>query len=70
MNNIDELLKECNSADIQYIRLGELCSIITKQTGFDYSNHIKEKLIRERTGGAVPYIQTKFFEGKKFNETV
>lgn len=67
MNNIDELLKKCNSADIQYIKLGELCSIITKQTGFDYSNHIKEKLIRERISGAVPYIQTKFFEGKRFD---
>ena len=46
--------------------LGELCTLVTKQTGFDYSNSIKDALTRQEGEDTVPYIQTKFFEGRKF----
>lgn len=46
--------------------LGELCTLVTKQTGFDYSNSIKDALTRHEGEDTVPYIQTKFFEGRKF----
>ena len=55
------------SDDVPMVKLGELCSLVTKQTGFDYSNHIKDSLIMEEKEGTVPYIQTKFFTGKTFN---
>ncbi len=67
MSRLDELIAEYCPDGVEYVRLGDLCSVITKQTGFDYSNHIKPRLLSEKNEGAVPYIQTKFFSGKVFN---
>lgn len=55
------------SDEVETIEFGELCEIVTKQTGFDYSKSIKDALVREYKTDFLPYIQTKFFEGKKFN---
>ena len=48
-------------------KVGELCSIITKQTGFDYTSTIKPNLIEHPQSNALPMIQTKNFEGRKFD---
>ena len=67
MNRLDELISELCPDGVPYVKLGSLCSIVTKQTGFDYSNHIKAKLLQEPISEAVPYIQTKFFTGRHFD---
>lgn len=48
-------------------KLDDLCDVITKQTGFDYTNTIKDTLMQEKSGTCLPYIQTKFFSGRDFN---
>lgn len=48
-------------------KVGELCSIVTKQTGFDYTSTIKPNLIEHPQSNALPMIQTKNFGGRKFN---
>lgn len=48
-------------------KVGELCSIVTKQTGFDYTSTIKPNLIEHPQSNALPMIQTKNFVGRKFN---
>ncbi len=63
----DTLLSFEGRDDVQWMKLGDLCSLITKQTGFDYSNHIKDKLIREKRPDCLPYVQTKFFTGRVFD---
>lgn len=45
----------------------ELCKTFTKQTGFDYSNHIKPTLINERQRNTYPFIQNKDFAGSNVN---
>ena len=67
MSKLDELIRELCPNGVEHIKLGKICSIITKQTGFDYTNHIKSRLLIEPTENAVPYIQTKFFSGRTFN---
>lgn len=67
MSKLDEMIRELCPDGVEYVKLGTLCSLITKQTGFDYTNHIKARLLMESTENAVPYIQTKFFAGKNFN---
>ena len=47
-------------------KVGDLCSIVTKQTGFDYTSIIKPSLIEQPQSNAYPMIQTKNFEGRKF----
>lgn len=42
--------------------LKELCYLITKQTGFDYSAEIKPSLVLNRQDGVLPFIQNKDFE--------
>lgn len=44
-----------------------LCFVFTKQTGFDYSAHIKPKLIKSYNSNAAPFIQNKDFNGRKVN---
>ena len=63
----DTLLSFEGREDVQWKKLGELCPLITKQTGFDYSNYIKDKLVREKKENHIPYIQTKFFTGRQFD---
>lgn len=67
MSSFDTLLADFCPDEVTYTTMGELCSIITKQTGFDYSNHIKDSLQNEKTEHNVPYLQTKFFSGKDFD---
>ncbi len=68
-----------NSANIPEIRfkgftdvweqrkLGDMCSIITKQTGFDYSATIKPSLVEHKINNSYSFIQNKDFNGLKIN---
>tara|TARA_R110002050_G_scaffold95172_3_gene198117 strand:- start:2174 stop:3457 length:1284 start_codon:yes stop_codon:yes gene_type:complete len=47
--------------------INELSKTFTKQTGFDYSNHIKPTLIKKKQRGHLPFIQNKDFEGHSVN---
>jgi type I restriction enzyme S subunit len=47
--------------------LTELCSIITKQTGFDYSSTIKPSLVKSNSDDVYSFIQNKDFNGTKIN---
>ena len=49
------------------IKLEQYCSLITKQTGFDYSAYIKPALTKHRSDDTLPMIQTINFRGKKFD---
>ena len=44
-----------------------MCTIITKQTGFDYSTTIKPSLITTKEDDTYPFIQNKDFEGMNIN---
>lgn len=44
-------------------KFGDLCSIVTKQTGFDYTATIKKSLVTEASEDTLPYLQTKNFAG-------
>ena len=44
-----------------------MCTIITKQTGFDYSTTIKPSLITTKEDDTYPFIQNKDFEGLNIN---
>lgn len=48
-------------------KLNNLCELITKQTGFDYSATIKPSLVREKKTGVYPFIQNKDFSGNNIN---
>lgn len=62
-----KLLNFDNRKDIEIVTLGELSELVTKQTGFDYSKTIKPSLLKSKESGSLPYLQTKFFNGKNFN---
>ena len=47
--------------------LGDLCYLITKQTGFDYTNEIKPSLVDINSNATLPFVQNKDFEGKNIN---
>lgn len=46
----------------QIATLDQLCCLITKQTGFDYSAEIKPSLVTSPQIGTIPFIQNKDFE--------
>ena len=48
-------------------KLEDMCSIITKQTGFDYSATIKPSLVTSKGTGTYSFIQNKDFEGMNIN---
>ena len=48
-------------------KLGEMCTIITKQTGFDYSATIKPSLVTTKEDDTYSFIQNKDFEGMNIN---
>lgn len=48
-------------------KLRDLCSLITKQTGFDYSNEIKDSLVTGKRENTIPFIQNKDFENFSIN---
>lgn len=45
----------------------DLCILITKQTGFDYSAEIKPSLVSDHYNNTIPFLQNKDFEGYKIN---
>lgn len=47
--------------------MDDLCEIITKQTGFDYSATIKPSLLTESTDDTYSFIQNKDFSGNEIN---
>ena len=47
--------------------LKNMCSLITKQTGFDYSATIKPALTSEKSNRVYSFIQNKDFEGMNIN---
>lgn len=49
------------------IKLGDISKVITKQTGFDYSNHIKPNLVDSPGDDDIPMLQTRNFKGKIFD---
>ena len=49
------------------IKMSDICSIITKQTGFDYSATIKPALVQVKGDDNLSFIQNKDFNGKMFN---
>ena len=53
--------------DWEQRKLIDVCSIITKQTGFDYSATIKPSLIRSKMANTYPFIQNKDFSGFNIN---
>ena len=48
------------------VELVDLCYLITKQTGFDYTAYIKPNLIKIRNDNSLPMIQNKDFKNKEF----
>ncbi|MGL2519978.1 restriction endonuclease subunit S [Helicobacter pylori] len=51
----------------QKVRLGDMTTSFTKQTGFDYSDFIKPTLIKEQLPNYIPFIQNKDFLGHYIN---
>ncbi|WP_033594908.1 restriction endonuclease subunit S [Helicobacter pylori] len=51
----------------QRVRLGDMTTSFTKQTGFDYSASIKPTLIKEQLPNYIPFIQNKDFLGHHIN---
>lgn len=49
------------------VSIEKLCKTFTKQTGFDYSAHIKPKLVTNYFKGVIPFIQNKDFNGYNVN---
>lgn len=49
------------------VSIEKLCKTFTKQTGFDYSAHIKPKLVTNYVEGVIPFIQNKDFDGYNIN---
>ena len=47
--------------------LKSLSVLITKQTGFDYSERIKESLLTSKRADTIPFIQNKDFEKFQIN---
>lgn len=50
-----------------YSKLWHLSKLVTKQTGFDYSNIIQPSLVGELTENTIPYLQTRHFKDNYFN---
>ena len=48
-------------------KLEDMCTIITKQTGFDYSATIKPSLVTTKGNDTYSFIQNKDFEGTNIN---
>lgn len=67
MTRIEQMIKDMCPNGVEWKTLGEICELVTKQTGFDYSNTIKPALLTKRSEGAIPYMQTRNFSGRNFN---
>ncbi|WP_120951779.1 restriction endonuclease subunit S [Helicobacter sp. L8] len=64
---LKKLLQEHAPNGVEFVELGEVCEIITKQTGFDYSKTIKQALRQESSDDTYPYMQSRYFEGTDIN---
>ena len=53
--------------DWEQRKLEDMCTIITKQTGFDYSATIKPSLVTTKESDTYSFIQNKDFEGTNIN---
>lgn len=53
--------------DWEQRKLDDMCTIITKQTGFDYSTTIKPSLVTTKENDTYSFIQNKDFEGMNIN---
>ncbi|MCI1071054.1 restriction endonuclease subunit S [Lactococcus lactis] len=53
--------------DWEQRKLEDMCSLITKQTGFDYSATIKPSLINKKNDSTYSFIQNKDFSGLNIN---
>lgn len=47
--------------------MSDICELITKQTGFDYSSTIKPSLVTKKSENTLSFIQNKDFSGENFN---
>ena len=63
-DSVDGSTDGCNW---EWKTLGEVCELVTKQTGFDYSNKIKPALLNEKREDSVPFLQTRNFSGRDFD---
>ena len=48
-------------------KIGALSNLVTKQTGFDYSNTIKPTMLDSPNEDSLPYLQTRNFKNNYFN---
>lgn len=55
------------TGDWEQHKLKDMCTIITKQTGFDYSATIKPSLVTTKEDDTYSFIQNKDFEGLNIN---
>ena len=67
MSKIEDLISKLCPNGIEWKTIGDISTIVTKQTGFDYSATIKPSLVRDKSEENYPYIQTRDFSGHKFN---
>ena len=67
MTHIEQMIQDMCPHGVEWKTLGEICEIVTKQTGFDYSNTIKPSLLTKQCDGAIPYMQTRNFSGRHFD---
>ena len=67
MTHIEQLIQDMCPNGVEWKTLGEVCDLVTKQTGFDYSNTIKPALLTKKSEGAIPYMQTRNFTGRRFD---
>ena len=63
----DQLLDLEGKPGVEMKSLSNCCSLITKQTGFDYSKTIKPSLTTAKLDDSIPFIQNKDFEGTRIN---
>ena len=66
-NKIPEIRFKGFTDDWEQRKLDDMCSIVTKQTGFDYSATIKPSLVNEPNDNTYPFIQNKDFNGANIN---
>ena len=63
----DQLLDLEGKPGVEMKTIGEISKLVTKQTGFDYSSKIKPELLTKKTNSSIPFLQTRNFNGRKFD---
>ncbi len=54
---------------IENKKIGQISTLVTKQTGFDYSSTIKPSLLDNPNDNTLPYLQTRHFKDNYFEYT-